>query len=434
MVRLESMFLCGLDARAQGLLLLAGNFDDGLRGSLLLGSQLQELMDEVGVFLGGLQSTARFMADMVTLRDDMGGVLGNLLVDLLSLFSGFLGGVLCFVGCFASLFSGVLRFLGQFLRAGVSSSLLSCFLSLFSQFLGFSSVMRSSLGGMLSVLLFLLQCFSLQLGEGLLARFLALVSVSGDSSSLGSAHSHFGEVLGLFLDLSCLLLVVLNLCFLGLLLSSLSLNLLGFGTSFLKRLGSLSLDLLHGSSFSGLRGFSSGFGLISSGVSSEESLSLLGVLFGKVLLHFSLESGFLGLHNLLSFLLLVNFVELFLADMNVLNNNLFPMDFLGDLCDLLHFGFLSFDSVSSLLDDLGHGCFGLFLRVMLSLVNGSLDSFLDEVGGLLLDSSNGLGSALLDDLSFGDGSLGLGFLLLKSLLCDVLQVGDGVLGRSLDSG
>jgi len=71
---------------------------------------------------------------------------------------------------------------------------------------------------------------------------------------------------------------------------------------------------------------------------------------------------------------------------------------------------------------------------MLSLVNGLQDSFLDEVGGLLLDSSNGLGSALLDDLSFGDGSLGLGFLLIKSLLCNVLQVRDGVLGLSLDSG
>lgn len=359
--RLESMMLCGADARVQGLLLLAGNFDDGLRGSLLLGSQLQELMDEVGVFLGGLQSTARFMADMVTVRDDMGRVLDNFLVDLLCLFSGVLGCFLCFVGCFVSLFHGVFRFLGQFLRCRVSSSLLSSDLSLFSHFLCFMRVMRSSLGGMLSVFLFLLQCFSLQLCEGLLARFLALalVSVSGDSSSLGSAHSHFGEVFGLFLNLSSLLLVVRNLSFLGLFLSNLFLNLLGFGTSFLKRFRSLSLDLLHSSSFSGLLGFSKSFSLISSGLSSEESLSLLGVLFDKVRLHFSLESGFLGLHNLLSFLLLVNFVELFLADMDVLNNNLFPMDFLGDLCDLLHFGFLSFDSVSSLLNDLGHGFFGI---------------------------------------------------------------------------
>lgn len=357
--RLESMVLCGADSRVQGLLLLAGNFDDGLRSSLLPGSQLQELVDEVGVFLGGLQSIARFMADMVTMRDDMGRVFGNLLVDLLSLFSGVLGGFLCFVGCFVSLFHGVFRFLGQFLRGGVSSSLLSSYLSLFSQFLGFMRVMCSSLGGMLSVFLFLHECFSLQLGEGLLARFLALVSVGGDSSSLGCAHSHFGEVFGFFLDLSCLFLVVRNLSFLGLFLSSLFLNLLGFGTSFLKSFRSLSLDLFHGSSFSGLLGFSKSFSLISSGLSSEESLSLLGVLFGNVRLHFSLESGFLGLHNLLSFLLLVNFVELSLADMDVLNNNLFPMDFLGDLCDLLHFGFLSFDSVSSLLDDLGHGFFGL---------------------------------------------------------------------------
>jgi len=130
----------------------------------------------------------------------------------------------------------------------------------------------------------------------------------------------------------------------------------------------------------------------------------------------------------------VDFDELFLADMDVLNNNLLTLHFLGDLCDDLLHNLLTFNSGSSLGNDLGHGFLGLLLRIVFGLFDGLDDSFLDEVGGFLLDFSDGLGSALLDDLSFSDGSLGLGFLLLKGLLGVVLKAGDGVLGRSLGSG
>jgi len=290
----ESFLCCGADARAQGLLLLAGNLDDALGGSLLLGSQLEELVDEVGVFLGGRESTA-LLTTLRNLNDFLGVVLGNLLVDLLRLLSGVLGGMVCFVGCVVSLVSGVFSFLGQFLGSGLGSSLLSSDLSLGSQMLSFSGLMGSSLGGMLSVFLGLLQCLSLQFGEGLLARLLALGLASGNSGSLGSSHGYLGEVLGLSLDLNCLLLAGNDLRFLGRLLSSLLLNLLGLGRSFLESLLSFSLDLLHGSSGSGLLGFSSSSRLISSGLSSEESLSLLGIGFGNELLHLLLESGLLCL-------------------------------------------------------------------------------------------------------------------------------------------
>jgi hypothetical protein len=365
------------------------------------------------------------------MSDDVGGMLGNLLVDLLALLRGMLGRFLGFLGCFLCLLSCVLSLLGQFLGAGFGSGLSGGFLGLLSGDLSFVSVVGSSLGGVLGVLLLLHEGLGLKFGESLFARFLAVFLVSGDSSSSSSSHGDLGEVLGLLLSLDGLLLKGYLLLFLSFLLGSLSLNLFGFNGGFSHLFLELSSGLGGSGSLSNGFSLGSSLGLISGFLGSEDGFGLNGVLLGKVGLHFSLESSFLGFDNFLGLFLFVDFMEGLLADMYVFDNNLLSVDFLGDFSNLLDLRFLSFHGVSSLLDDLGHGFLSLGLCLLFGLGDGLLNSFFNEVGSLLLDACYSLGCTLLDNFSLSDSSLSLGLLFLKSGLSIVLEVRDGLLGSSL---
>jgi len=71
----------GADTRLQGIVLLVSNLNHILRGSLLMGSHVEELMDELRVICSFLKGVGcHFVTNLGTLLRD---VLGDHFVDLL---------------------------------------------------------------------------------------------------------------------------------------------------------------------------------------------------------------------------------------------------------------------------------------------------------------------------------------------------------------
>jgi hypothetical protein len=434
LVRSHSVMLGGRNAGVESLLLFAGNLDDALGGTLLLGSEFQELVDEVGVFLGSLEGGSGLGGFVESFSDDVSGVLGNLLINFLGLLSGVFGRFLGFDLGLLGFLSDNLSFVGELLGGRVGSGLLGSDLGLSGNLGGVFGVLGSSDGSMGGVLLLLHQSLGLQFGEGLGARLLRYGLFGGvDTSGLGSSDGGFGELLGLFLGLDDLLGSGGFLGFLGSDGGGLSFSEFVFGSS----LGELGLDgfsgLSIGSFFGSSGGLSSSSLLVSLFLGSEDSSGLLGVLLNKECLHLLLEKVFLCLFlGLLGFFFVDN-MEFGLANVNVFDNNLLSTDLLGNLRDGDDLRFLVFNGGSSLLDDLSHLEFSVSGRFFFGLGDGLLHGLLDEVSSSLLDFSNSLGSLLLENLSLSDGSLGLELLFFDGDLSVGLGVRELLLIGGLDS-
>jgi len=256
LVHTHSVLPSRVNADFESLLLFACNLDDALGGTLLLGSEFQELVDEVGVLLGGLEGGSSLGVDMVSFSDNVSGVLGDFLINLLLLFSGVLGRFLGFFIGLLGYLSSLLCFVGKLLGFGMGSGLLGSDLGLLGNLGGVCGMVRCSDGSMSGVLLLLHQSLSLKFGEGLGARFLRYgLFVGVNTSGLGSSKGSLGELLGLLFGLNDILGSGGFLFFLGSDFSSFSLSEFvkgsGFGELGLDGFGGLSIGSFFGS-FGGL--------------------------------------------------------------------------------------------------------------------------------------------------------------------------------------